>query len=130
MGEPLTERDRAIFEKPALAYLATIGPRGWPQVTPTWVDLEGDLIRINTARGRVKDRNMGADPRVAVTVSDPDEPRARVAVQGRVVDASEEGAEEHINQLSWKYEGKDYDPLPDGMVRVIYRIEPVRISHA
>lgn len=130
MGERLSDADRALFETTALGYLATIGSSGWPQVTPVWVDLDGELIQINTARGRLKDRNMQADPRVALTITDPDAPRTRVAVQGRVVDVAEDGAVEHIHRLSRKYEGKDYDRLVPGMVRVIYRIEPVRVAHA
>ncbi len=130
MTEKLTPHDRALFEKPNVAHLATVRADGGPQVSPVWVDLEGDLILVNSARGRAKVRNVERDPRVAISLADRDEPRTRVLVRGRVVEISEEGAVEHINALARKYEGTDYDGMVPGMVRVILKIEAEWVSRA
>lgn len=128
MTETLTRDDRALFEKPNVAHLATVRADGGPQVSPVWVDLDGDLILVNSARGRAKVRNVERDPRVAISVADRDEPRTRLLVRGRVVEISEEGAVEHINALAHKYEGTDYDGMVPGMVRVILKIEAEWVS--
>jgi PPOX class probable F420-dependent enzyme len=108
----------------AIASLATTMEDGSPQVTPVWFDVEGDFIRINTARGRVKDRNMSARPRVAISIIDPSNPYRYIQVRGTVDSSTEEGAREHIDRLAQKYLGtKDY-PWYRGETRVIYRIRP------
>lgn len=125
----LTPESRELFEKPNIAHLATVSPRGWPQVSPVWVDLEGDLIRVNSARGRVKVANMERDPRVALSVADAEDPYRKVVVQGRVVEVTEEGALEHIDLLARKYLGRERYPwLQPGMVRVLFRIRPERVA--
>lgn len=129
MSETLEGPVRELFEKRNFAHLATINPDGSPQVSPVWVDLEDGLIRINTARGRVKDRNMTRDPRVALSIVDQEDPYVRAYVQGTVAEATEEGAEEHIHDLNEKYHGtRPYPALTPGMVRVIYKIRPERVG--
>ena len=124
---PKSHQDLVSDDKPILAVLATIMPDGSPQVTPVWFDLEGDLFRVNTARGRVKDENMTERPSVALTMVDPDDPYRYLAVRGQVVDQSEEGAREHINNLCFKYRGHRNYPVRPGETRVIYRIRPTRV---
>lgn len=120
---------RELFEAANYAHLATINEDGSPQVSPVWQDVEDGLIRINTARGRVKDRNMTRDPRVALSITDRDDPYTRAYVQGEVVEATEEGAVEHIDALSQKYDGvTPYPALTPGMVRVIYKIRPTKVA--
>jgi PPOX class probable F420-dependent enzyme len=112
----------------AFATLATIMEDGSPQVTPVWFDVEGDFIRINTARGRVKDRNMTARPRVAISIVDPGNSYRYIQIRGMVESSTEEGAREHIDRLAQKYLGtKDY-PWYKGETRVIYRIRPDSMS--
>lgn len=125
----LNERDRRLFDEPNIGHLATVSSDGSPQVSPVWVDRQGDLIRINSSRGRVKVRNVERDPRVAISVFDRNDPETRVLVRGRVVDISEEGAVDHIHALSRKYDGVDFSLTPD-MVRVILTIRPERVAHA
>src|SRR5919205_928630 len=84
--------DGALAKK-AFAHLATVGPDGRPQVTPVWADFDGTYIRINTARGRVKDRNLKANPNVALSLQDPDNPYRYVQVRGRVAEMTEQGAD-------------------------------------
>ncbi len=110
-------------ETKAFAFLATTMDDGTPQVTPVWFDAEDGYILINSAKGRVKDHNMRARPQVAVMLMDLSKPYSYLQVRGTVVEITEEGAAEHINRLSHKYRGRDYDLLP-GQVRVIYKIRP------
>ena len=115
--------------KKAFASLATVMPDGSPQVTPVWFDYEGGKIRVNTARGRVKDRNMTQNARVALDVMDPENPYRHVQIRGRVASISEEGADAHIDSLAKKYLGQDKYPFRQpGEVRVIYTIEPTTVS--
>lgn len=117
-----------MTKKKAFANLATVMPDGTPQVSPVWFDYAGGRIRINTARGRVKDRNMQKNPAVAMAILDPDNPYRHIAIRGRVVQSTEDGAAAHIDSLAKKYLGKDKYPGPPGEVRVIYEIEPISVS--
>lgn len=118
-----------LFGKKAFAQLATIMPDGQPQVTPVWCDFDGTHIRINSALGRVKDRNIRRDPRVTVTLQDPDNPYRYLEVRGKVVESREQGANEHIDSLAKKYLGLDKYPYSrPGEVRVMYKIQPVHCS--
>lgn len=120
---------RDLFDKKGFAHLATVGPDGKPQVTPVWVDFDGTHVRVNTARGRVKDRNLKANPRVALSIQDPDNPYRYVQVQGRVVEMTEQGADPHIDALAKKYTGQDrYPGRKPGEVRVMVKIAPDRIQ--
>jgi len=102
---------------------------GSPQVTPVWVDFDGKHIRINSAKGRVKDKNMRRDPRVAIALQDPANPYRYLEVRGRVVEITEKDADDHINKLSQKYLGNPVYPFRQpGEVRVIYKIEPQKVS--
>jgi PPOX class probable F420-dependent enzyme len=110
-------------ETKALLYLATVMPDGSPQLTPLWFSTDGDDILINTNEGRVKDKNMKRDPRVALVIQDPGEQDRYLGIRGEVVNSTREGADEHINQLSLKYYGKPWTIQP-GQRRIIYRIRP------
>jgi PPOX class probable F420-dependent enzyme len=125
---PIPESHRDLFTKKALAHLATLMPNGSPQVTPLWVmlDAEGYVI-VNSARGRQKDRNMRARPQVALSIGDPENPQRYIQVRGRVVAAIEQGADDVINQLAMKYNGRPYRFQP-GQTRVTYRIRPDRVQ--
>ncbi len=115
--------------KKAFASLATVMPDGSPQVTPVWFDYEGGKIRVNTARGRVKNRNMTQNARVALDVMDPENPYRHVQIRGRVASVSEEGADAHIDSLAKKYLGQEKYPFRQpGEVRVIFTIEPTSVS--
>lgn len=117
-----------LFKKKAFAHLATLMPDGSPQVSPVWVDYDGRHVIINTAKGRVKDRNMRRDPRVSLDVQDPDNPYRHLSIRGRVAEITEDGAADaSIDQLSKKYLGMDrYPGRQPGEVRVMYKIEPER----
>ena len=123
------EQFKDLFGKVAFANLATLMPDGSPQVTPVWVDYDGAYVRVNSAKGRVKDKNMRRDKRVALSIQDPDNPYRYLAVRGEVAEITENGADAHIDALAKKYLGKDRYPFrTPGEVRVIYKIRPERIS--
>jgi PPOX class probable F420-dependent enzyme len=118
-----------LQHKKAFANLATLMPDGSPQVTPVWFDYKDGRIRVNTAKGRVKARNMQEGAAVALAVMDPDNPYRYVQVRGRVKRVAEQNADAHIDTLAKKYLGKDKYPWArPGEVRVIYEIEPTSAS--
>ncbi len=121
---PASHRD--VFDKRAFAHVATVDADGQPQVTPVWVEYDGEHVLINSAKGRKKDRNLRARPEVALSVQDPDNGYRYVGVQGKIVEITEAGGYDHINKLSHKYTGQDYPKNP-GEVRVIYKIEPTNV---
>src|SRR4249920_808346 len=123
----LSQRARALLEAPNLAFLATAMADGSPQVTPVWIALENGYITINTATGRVKERNMRRDPRVAISVADKDDFYSRTSVRGRVVEMSEgEEADRHIDALALKHLGQErYPGHNDRERRVKVVIEPL-----
>ncbi len=129
MAVTIPESYRDLFTKKAFAHLGTVMPDGSPQVTPVWCDFDGTYIRVNTAKGRVKDRNMRHNKKIAVTVTDPDNPYRYLAVRGEVEEITEQGADAHIDLLAKKYLGKDKYPFRQpGEVRVLYKIRPEKVS--
>jgi PPOX class probable F420-dependent enzyme len=129
MAVTLDQFKDLLTQKKPLAALATTMSDGSPQVTPVWFDFDGKHLRINTAKGRVKERNMQQGARVALMILDPDNPYRYVQVRGRVALATESGADEHIDSLAKKYLGKDRYPFRQpGEVRVRYEIEPVSVQ--
>ena len=118
-----------IFEKKAFAHLSTIMPDGSPQASAVWVDTDGPYILVNSAEGRLKDRNIRRDPRVAVSVTDPENPYLSLMIRGRVSKITNEGADAHIDKMAKKYMGVDEYPFRTAdEVRVIYYIEPERVA--
>ena len=118
-----------LLRQPALCYLATTMPDGSPQLTQTWVDTDGEHVLVNSVLTHVKTRNIQRDPRVALTVTDPEQQRRYFQVRGRVLEVRTEGAVEHIEELAQRYLGGPY-PWYGGrdQVRVVFVIEPERIT--
>lgn len=125
---PESHRDLLKDDTRAFAFLATSMPDGSPQVTPVWFDVEGDLVRINTARGRVKDRNMSDRPHVSLAIVDPGDPYRYLQIRGAVAEVTEEGARAHIDRLASKYRGTPTYEWYRGETRVIFRIRPKSVS--
>ena len=117
-----------LQQKKAFASLATIMPDGSPQVTPVWFDYANGKLRMNSARGRVKTRNMTEGAKVAASILDPDNPYRYIQIRGRVAHVTETGASAHIDSLAKKYLGKDKYPFAQpGEVRVMFEIEPEHV---
>ena len=114
---------RRLFEDKNFAFVATSMKDGSPQITPTWVDIEDNLILINTALGRLKQKNLKRDPRVAVSVADSNNPYEMVTVRG-------EAAETHIDKMAKKYIDKDkYPGRAPGEERILLKIKPIKVHH-
>ncbi len=118
-----------LLRRPSPCFLATLMPDGSPQLTQTWVDTDGHDVLVNTVRGHQKVRNIERDPRVALNVADPDDPSRYFEVRGRVVEVTEDGAREHIDELSQRYIGRAY-PWFGGrdQVRLLVRITPDKVT--
>jgi PPOX class probable F420-dependent enzyme len=133
MGKDTTQISEPIaklLEGRNFAFVATLMKDGWPQITPTWVDLEDGKILVNTAEGRLKQKNISRDGRVAISVIDQNNPYHMVTVRGRVVEQRKEGADEHIDKLAKKYLGVDKYPLRSpNEKRIIIKIKPERVHY-
>lgn len=128
LARKLTERVIKLIDGKNFAYLATLLPDGSPHVTPMWVDHEGDMLLMNTAIGRIKQRNITRDPRVSITIVDSNNPYDRIIIHGRVVSQAEQGADAHIDKLAKKYTGANkYQKTSPNEKRIIIKIEPLRI---
>ena len=124
----LTERTVKLIDGKNFAFLATLQPDGSPHVTPMWIDHEGDMILMNTAMGRIKQRNVTRDPRVSIAIVDSNNPYDRIVMHGRVVSQTEQGAEAHIDKLAKKYTGANkYQKASPTEKRIILKIEPLQI---
>jgi PPOX class probable F420-dependent enzyme len=127
MNIPSEYQDLLKDDRRAYLFLATAMPDGSPQVTPVWFSTEGSYILVNTARGRVKDRNMRARSNVAMVIQDPDDPYRYIQIRGHVAEITTTGADEHINALSLKYDNEPWKPQPDSQ-RVIFKILPEHVD--
>jgi len=129
MPAKLNDKAVRLIEAKNFAFLGTLLPDGSPHVTPVWIDHDGDLVLVNTAMDRVKQKNTARDPRVSISVADQNNMYDRVVIFGRVVSQSFEGAEAHIDKLANKYTGaKKYQRSSAAEKRVIFKIQPIRIS--
>ena len=118
-----------LQQKVTVANLATIMPDGTPQVTPVWFDYRDGKVRVNSAKGRVKARNMKENAPVALSILDPDNPYRYIQIRGRVGRATEDGASAHIDSLAKKYLGKEKYPFGQpGEVRMLFEIEPSAVQ--
>jgi PPOX class probable F420-dependent enzyme len=124
---PATHAD-LLKEKKAFANLATLNADGSPQVTPVWVDFDGTHVLVNTAKGRVKTKNLEREKRVALSIADPENPYRYLGIQGRVTEMTESGGDAHIDKMAKKYMDKDTYPFrASGEVRVIVKITPDKV---
>ena len=129
MAESIETWRDLLESKKTFAHIATLMPDGTPQVTPVWVDYRNGKVLVNSAKGRVKVKNLKAGSPVAISITDPDNPYRYVQIRGRVSRVTEEGASEHIDKLAKKYLGKDKYPFAQpGEVRVLFEIEPTKVS--
>ena len=118
-----------LTKKKAFAVIATTMPDGTPQVTPVWFDFKNGQVRVNTAKGRVKARNLKKGAAVALAIVDPDNPYRYVQIRGRVARVTQDGAVAHIDSLAKKYLGQDkYTNSAPGEVRLLCEIEPTSAS--
>ena len=130
MAASLSEDLVALLRKPLLVHVATVMPDGTPQSTPVWVDTDGEKVLFNTAKGRVKHRNMLRNPAVALSLVDDENPYRMFEIRG-TVDLVEDGADDHIDFLAKKYLNEDKYPFRQpGEERVIVQVRPEAIAGA
>lgn len=129
MAQAIPEKYMDLFKKKAFGNLGTLMPDGSPQVTPVWIDYDGKHVIFNSALGRVKDKNIRRDPRVSISVVDPDNPYRHLDIRGKVVEITQNGADDSINKLSQKYLGNPVYPYRQpGEVRVLYKVQPEKVG--
>ena len=117
-----------LTTKKPLANIATVMPDGSPQVTPVWFDYTNGKIRVNTARGRVKAKNMKVGSKVALAIVDPENAYRYIGIRGPVIGEDEKKADAHIDSLAKKYLNQDKYPFrTPGEQRVTYVIEPASV---
>ena len=129
MATRLTDAHRELLDKKVFAFVTTLNRDGSPHTTPVWVDHDGERLRFNTDRNRIKIRNLARDPRVSVAMVDPDDPYTKVLIIRGTTRLVEEGADEHIDRLTKKYTGQDQFPwrTPESR-RVTIEVIPERIT--
>ena len=128
----MTEPVIRLLKGKNFAHLSTLMNDGSPQVTPTWFDFDEDSssILISTVEGRIKHKNVSRDPRVAISISDENNPYNMVLIRGRVIEQIKEGAVEHTDRLAKKYLGVDKYPFPTPIEkRIILKIKPEHVFH-
>lgn len=119
-----------LLEGKTFAHVATLMDDGAPQVSPVWIDEEDGLVVFNTAEGRLKPKNLRRDPRVAISVTNPENPYESLLIRGRATELTHDGADEHVDALAKRYMGVDEYPLRQpGEERVVVRVEPEKVQH-
>jgi len=122
----IPENFKDLFQKKTFAHVATLMNDGTPHVSPVWCEYDGNHILLNSAKDRVKDKNMRRNKKVALSIQDPENPYRYIGVRGEVVEITETGADAHIDELAKKYTGNVYKNRRPGEVRVTYKIRPDR----
>jgi PPOX class probable F420-dependent enzyme len=129
MAKTIPSSHANILDKQAFAHFTTLMPDGSPQTSPVWIDHKDGKLLVNTAEGRVKDKNVKRDQRVALSVTDPDNPYRALMIRGKVVEITNDGAEDHIDKMAKKYMGKDKYPFrAPGEKRILFYVEPEQVS--
>lgn len=125
----LTDSARKLLEGKNLLYITTINKDGSPQITPVWVDTDGQHVLVNTAVGRVKQRNVTRDPRVSLAINTPADFYDVALIRGRVIEQiTGPMADKHIDKLAKKYLDKDTYPWRNPKdKRVILKIQTERV---
>ena len=127
MGVTLSPEALAFLHEKVYAHVATLMKDGSPQVTPVWVDTDGEYILLNSAEGRQKVLNMQRDARVALSIAPPEDPHRGIVVRGVVKDITPDTDQALIKSFSLKYRGTPVYNVREGETRMVIRIEPTRI---
>lgn len=130
MAAAIPDEAKHLLEGKHFAHVATLNADGSPQVSAVWIGLDGDLVTFNTAEGRLKTKNLARDPRVAISITNQENPYENLLIQGKVVEMTRDGAEEDIDALAKRYLDADSYPFrQEGEVRVLVKIEPEKVNH-
>lgn len=130
MGVAIEGRSRELLKEPNFCFVATLRRDGTPHVALVWVDVDGDQVVLNSAKGRAWPTNLARDPRVTLAVANRENQYEYVSIRGRVAEETTDGADAHIDEMAKKYLGQDTYPFrQEGEERIIVRIEPERVNH-
>ena len=134
MSATIPDNFKDLLEKPVYVSLATVMPDGQPQLSVVWCSYDGEHVLVNTVRGRQKEKNMAARPKATILAVDPKNPYRWMEIRGTVVEISEAGAVDHIDQLARSYAiapkyfgGFVPAELASQQTRVICKIKPTRV---
>jgi len=126
--EKVPDSHKHLLQTRALLYLATTMKDGSPQVSPLWFSVDDNFILVNSAKGRIKDKNMRRNKKVSVAIVDPENAFLWMGIQGSVLDITEVGADDHVDLLAKKYLDMDsYPNKQEGQIRVIYKIRADKV---
>jgi hypothetical protein len=128
LGVNLSERAQQLMAQPLLTIVGTMRLNGTVQMNPVWFEYRDGHFWLNSARGRAWPANLEREQAATLLIIDKEDPHYWAQVQGRLVEATEKGAEEHINRLSLRYTGQPFRKLAGGELRVMFKIEPLRIT--
>ena len=120
---PIPENRRDILEKKGLAHIATIGPKGGPQLSPVWYGWDGTHLKFSTTKARQKYKNLVRNPRVSASIVDPDDPFRYLEIRG-VAEIEDDPDKAYIGEMARKYLGKDYPLNQADEERVVVKIRP------
>ena len=130
ISRELTDSAISLFKGKNFAFIASLMNDGSPQITPVWIDYDGQFLLVNTAEGRTKQKNFERDPRVALSIVDQTNPYNTVSIRGRIIEQTTNGADDHADKLAQKYLGVDKYPFKaPGEKRIILKIKPEKIFH-
>ena len=131
INEKIMEPVAKIIKKKSFAFLGTVMKDGSPHVSPVWIDItDNNIILINTAKGRIKQKNVSSDPRVSISLTDDENPYSMVTIRGQVIEQTSDGADEHIDKLAKKYLNTDrYPGHSQDMKRIILKIRPEKVFY-
>ena len=122
MSKTLSDNAKRLIDAPNIAHLTTLMEDGFPKAEPVWVGREGDRIFVCTDHRSIKGQNIDRDPRVALSITDFDNPYEQLLVRGRVVEARDDGDLRIMDEISHKYIGTPF-PRRKWPSRVAYYIE-------
>ncbi|MGQ0606545.1 MAG: PPOX class F420-dependent oxidoreductase [Candidatus Nitrosotenuis sp.] len=128
INREITDSAISLFKGKNFGFIASLMNDGSPQLTPVWIDYDGQFLLVNTAEGRTKQKNFARDPRVAISVIDQNNPYNMVSIRGKVIQQTSDGADEHIDRLAKRYLGVDKYPFRSlDEKRIILKIKPEKI---
>jgi len=122
MSKALSDDAKRLIDAPNIAHLTTLMEDGFPKAEPVWVGRDGDRIIVCTDHRSIKGQNIDRDPRVALSITDFDNPYEQLLIRGRVVEARDDGDLKIMDEISQKYIGTPF-PRRKWPSRVAYFIE-------
>ena len=125
----IPESHADILDKASFWHIATVGPDGELQSTPVWADRDGDHVKFSLTKGRQKYENLTANPSIALSAIDPDNPYRYLEIRGTVVRVDDDGTNAFIDSMAKKYMGVDEYPFHQpGDERVVMVVAPTHTT--